>query len=74
MLSIGSYAQDFKFLETITNLTAPSGFEAPVAKEVHKAWQPYLTELHQDGLGNVVGFNQKQGKATVLVMSHMDEE
>ncbi len=72
-LALNCHAQSFKLLETITNLTAPSGFEEPVANIIEKAWHPYLVNLQKDGMGNLVGSNKKKGKNTVLLMSHMDE-
>lgn len=72
-LSTQVMAHPFKLLETITNLTAPSAFEAPVSKVLKQAWSPYLKELHQDGMGNLIGANKSQGKNKILLMSHMDE-
>ncbi len=67
------FASNWALLEKLTNAHAPSGFEDSVRTIVKSAWQPYLSNLHSDGMDNVIGHQQGQNKTRVLLVAHMDE-
>ena len=63
-----------RLLTELTNAHGAPGFEGPVRNILRREWQPLLTDLHTDGLGNLLG--TRRGRADgprVLLMAHMDE-
>ncbi|HAU2019033.1 TPA: M42 family metallopeptidase, partial [Legionella pneumophila] len=67
-------AAEMSFLAQLTEVPGASGYEKNVRHLLQKQWQPYMTELKVDGMGNLIGqrkYNQKGPK--LLFMAHLDE-
>jgi putative aminopeptidase FrvX len=63
-----------RLLEELTNADGVPGFEGPVREIVRREWRDTLTDLHADGIGNLIGsLPGPAGSPRVLVMAHMDE-
>ncbi len=63
-----------RLLEELTNAHGVSGFEGPVRDILRREWKDLLTDLHTDGLGNLIGsVPGSSDSPRVLVMAHMDE-
>ncbi len=63
-----------RLLEELTNAHGVSGFEGPVRDILRREWKDLLTDLHTDGLGNLIGsLPGSADSPRVLVMAHMDE-
>jgi putative aminopeptidase FrvX len=63
-----------RLLEELTNAHGVSGFEGPVRDILRREWKDLLTDLHTDGIGNLIGtFPGGSDSPRVLVMAHMDE-
>jgi putative aminopeptidase FrvX len=63
-----------RLLEELTNAHGVSGFEGPVRDILRREWKDLLTDLHTDGLGNLIGtLSGGSDSPRVLVMAHMDE-
>lgn len=65
---------NINLLKKLTNAHATSGFENSVSNILKKEWGNKLSNLHNDGMGNLIGELKGQTKQpTVLIMTHMDE-
>ena len=63
-----------KLLEELTNAHGVSGFEGPVRDILRREWKDVLTDLHTDGIGNLIGsLPGSSDSPRVLLMAHMDE-
>jgi len=63
-----------RLLEELTNAHGVSGFEGPVRDILRREWKDLLTDLHTDGLGNLIGsLPGNSDSPRVLLMAHMDE-
>ncbi len=63
-----------RLLEELTNAHGVPGFEGPVREIVRREWRDDVTDLHADGIGNLIGsLPGPEGSPRVLVMAHMDE-
>jgi putative aminopeptidase FrvX len=63
-----------RLLEELTNAHGVSGFEGPVREILRREWKDLLTDLHTDGLGNLIGtLSGSSDSPRVLLMAHMDE-
>ncbi|MGH9334148.1 MAG: M42 family metallopeptidase, partial [Vicinamibacteria bacterium] len=63
-----------KLLEELTNAHGVSGFEGPVRDILRREWRDLLSELHTDGLGNLIGSLPGSSESPrILLMAHMDE-
>ncbi|MGH9388532.1 MAG: M42 family metallopeptidase, partial [Vicinamibacteria bacterium] len=63
-----------KLLEELTNAHGVSGFEGPVRDILRREWKDLLTDLHTDGIGNLIGsLPGSSDSPRVLLMAHMDE-
>lgn len=63
-----------RLLEELTNAHGVSGFEGPVRDILRREWKDLLTDLHTDGLGNLIGsLRGSSDGPRVLLMAHMDE-
>jgi putative aminopeptidase FrvX len=63
-----------KLLEELTNAHGVSGFEGPVRDILRREWKDLLTDLHTDGIGNLIGsLPGSSDSPQVLLMAHMDE-
>ena len=63
-----------RLLEELTNAHGVSGFEDPVRDILRREWKDLLTDLHTDGLGNLIGsLRGSSDSPRVLLMAHMDE-
>lgn len=63
-----------RLFEELTNAHGVPGFEGPVREIVRREWGDTLTDLHADGIGNLIGtLPGPAGSPRVLVMAHMDE-
>ena len=63
-----------RLLEELTNAHGVSGFEGPVRDILRREWRGLLTDVHTDGLGNLIGSLQGQTESPrVLLMAHLDE-
>ncbi|MCC5791890.1 MAG: M42 family metallopeptidase [Legionellaceae bacterium] len=61
-------------LEELSTLPGAPGFEKPVREYLVQQWQPYLSEWHQDGMGNILARHKhNQQGPHLLLMAHMDE-
>ncbi len=67
------FASEWTLLKQLTNAHGPSGFEDSVRSIIKKAWQPNLSKLSTDSMGNVIGHQNGQNKTRVLLLAHMDE-
>ena len=65
----------FDKIKEVTELSATSGFEAPVRDYLRKNITPLVDEVQTDGLGGLLGIkhNQAENAPKVLVAAHMDE-
>ncbi len=61
-----------RLLEELTNAHGAPGFEGPVRNILRREWAGLLTDLHTDGIGNLIGTKAGNGPR-VLLMAHMDE-
>jgi putative aminopeptidase FrvX len=63
-----------RLLEELTNAHGVPGFEGPVREIVRREWRDAVTDLHADGIGNLIGsLPGPAGSPRILVMAHMDE-
>jgi len=63
-----------RLLEELTNAHGVSGFEGPVRDILRREWKDLLTDLHTDGIGNLIGsLRGSSDGPRVLLMAHMDE-
>jgi putative aminopeptidase FrvX len=63
-----------RLLEELTNAHGVSGFEGPVRDILRREWKDLLTDLHTDGIGNLIGsLPGSSDSPQVLLMAHMDE-
>ena len=63
-----------RLLAELTNAHGVSGFEGPVRDILRREWKDLLTDLHTDGLGNLIGsLRGSSDTPRVLLMAHMDE-
>lgn len=64
-------------LKTMVEAHAPSGHEGALREIVRMAWQPYVHEFQQDGLGSLIGIRHAtQPLATprkIMLAAHIDE-
>lgn len=61
-------------LRELTNAHGVPGFEGEVRDILRREWRPLLSDLHADGIGNLLG--ERRGSSDsprVLLMAHMDE-
>ena len=65
----------FDKIKEVTELSATSGFEAPVRDYLRKNITPLVEEVQTDGLGGIFGIKHSQAENApkVLVAAHMDE-
>lgn len=65
----------FDKIKEVTELSATSGFEAPVRDYLRKHITPLVDEVQTDGLGGIFGIKHSQAENApkVLVAAHMDE-
>lgn len=65
---------EMPFLAALTEIPGASGFEKPVRQMMQKKWQPLMSALSVDGMGNLIGRykGNKQGPK-ILFMAHLDE-
>lgn len=67
-------AADKPFLATLTGVPGASGFEKPVRQLMQQHWQPLMSSLNVDGMGNLIGrYKAGQKGPKVLLMAHLDE-
>lgn len=70
----GHALTEMPFLASLTEMAGASGFEKPVRQIMQKQWQPYLSELNVDGIGNLIGRHKNnQHGPKLLFMAHLDE-
>ena len=63
-----------KLIAELTDANGAPGFEGPVRDILRRQWQGLLTDLHADGMGNLMGTLPGPADGPrVLVMAHMDE-
>jgi tetrahedral aminopeptidase len=64
-------------LKSMVEAHAPSGHEAPIRDIIRAAWQPYINEFQQDGLGSLIGCKaatrQMAVPRKIMLAAHMDE-
>ena len=65
----------FDKIKEVTELSATSGFEAPVRDYLRNNITPLVDEVQTDGLGGIFGIKHSRAENTpkVLVAAHMDE-
>ena len=65
----------FDKIKEVTELSATSGFEAPVRDYLRQNITPLVDEVQTDGLGGIFGIKHSQAENApkVLVAAHMDE-
>jgi len=67
-------AADKPFLAALTEVPGASGFEKPVRQLMQQRWQPLMSKLSVDGMGNLIGrYKTGQQGPKVLFMAHLDE-
>ena len=62
----------FKLLQTLCEVSAPSGCENPLAELIKKEISPYVDTVETDALGNLIAHKKGKGKKLMLC-AHMDE-
>jgi putative aminopeptidase FrvX len=63
-----------RLLEELTNAHGVVGFEGPVRDILKREWKDLLSDLHTDGLGNLLGsLGGQSASPRVLLMAHLDE-
>lgn len=74
LLSFFATASEMPLLASLTEIPGASGFEKPVRQAMQKQWQPLMSDLKIDGMGNLIGRhkNNQQGPK-ILFMAHLDE-
>jgi len=73
-VSLSEADETEKLLEELTNAHGVSGFEGPVRDILRREWKDALTDLHTDGIGNLIGsLPGSSDSPRVLLMAHMDE-
>lgn len=66
--------QTTALLKKLTEAHGASGFEGPVRDILKKEWGAILSDLHADGMGNLIGsMPSSTNRPKVLIMAHMDE-
>lgn len=60
------------FLEALSNLAGPSGFEGEVRDFIKKQILEFVDEIKIDRMGNIIAHKKGEGKR-VVVAAHMDE-
>jgi endoglucanase len=60
------------FLEALSNLAGPSGFEGKVRNFIKEQIIEFVDEINVDRMGNIIAHKKGEGKK-VLVAAHMDE-
>ncbi|QBR83280.1 M42 family peptidase [Legionella israelensis] len=75
MLSLPVFAiTELPLLAKLTETAGASGFEKPVRQMLKEQWQPFMSKLAVDGMGNLIGSHKNnQDGPRVLIMAHMDE-
>ncbi len=66
----------FKLLQTLTEISGPSGDEDRIAAVIQEWWHPYVDEFKRDRVGNLIGIKKGTGsgpRPTILLAAHMDE-
>jgi putative aminopeptidase FrvX len=72
--SVSAADETERLLEELTNAHGVSGFEGPVRDILRREWKDLVTDLHTDGLGNLLGtLAGGSDSPRVLLMAHMDE-
>ncbi|MBL7479643.1 M42 family metallopeptidase [Legionella bononiensis] len=66
-------ASEMPLLASLTEMAGASGFEKPIRQVMQKNWQPLLTDLKVDGMGNLIGRKNNQQGPKLLFMAHLDE-
>jgi len=63
-----------EMLEKLSNACGVAGREEEVRSLMHKFLKPYVDEVKEDRLGNVIGVKEgKKNASKVMLASHMDE-
>lgn len=63
-----------RLLQRLTNAHGVSGFEGEVRDILREEWDGLVTDLHTDGIGNLLGrVPGSSDRPRVLLMAHMDE-
>jgi putative aminopeptidase FrvX len=63
-----------RLLAELTNAHGVSGFEGPVREILRREWNGLVSDLHTDGIGNLIGrLSGSSDSPRVLLMAHMDE-
>lgn len=63
-------------LITLSQLTGPSGYEAPIRAYVREVWGDLVDRFEVDGLGSLVGIKYGTGaepRKRIMLSAHMDE-
>lgn len=70
----------YDLLQTLTETAGPSGQEGNIASAIQQAWEPYVDEVSQDHLGNLLALKRGRGdenasgrRPRLLLAAHMDE-
>lgn len=67
-------AAELPLLARLTEAPGAPGFEKPVRQMLQEQWQPFMSTLTVDGMGNLIGRHKNnQDGPRVLIMAHMDE-
>lgn len=75
VLAQDSLDETEQLLAELTNAHGVVGFEGEVRQILRREWNGLLTDLHTDGVGNLLGSvpGGTEGGPRVLLMAHMDE-
>jgi endoglucanase len=61
-------------LEKLSNATGVTGREEEVAKLMKKFMEPYVDEIKEDKIGNIIGIKKgKKNALKIMLAAHMDE-
>lgn len=62
-------------IRALSSASAPSGFEEPARKLVRELLEPYVDEINEDSMGNLIAVRKsgKPGARRLMLDAHMDE-
>lgn len=62
-----------ELLKKLTGTFGPSGYEGKIAEVIMEEIKPYVDEIRQDRLGNVIALKKGNGKGKLMMAAHMDQ-
>ena len=63
----------YEIVERLSNAFGPSGFEDEVTGIIRELVEPYVDDLREDALGNLIATKRGASDRTIMIDAHMDE-